>query len=210
MCASNGLCCRFSFPFFPLLVIFKQVSSLNPTLWRTCRVIANDARLKLLRILFEEGENSVTMLGRQTALAEPHASLHLRLLSSRGLITPRSVDKWVYYSATPNRAVNHASEILNALEQSFADAEMDNGKIVETATAFTHPRRLVIARHLQHGALPAGELSSRTKISPRALYRHLAKLATRRIVQFENDLYFLGKPSKPLGATLLSIATTQQ
>lgn len=198
----------FSFSYFRMCDKYISMQSLSPTLWRTCRVIANDSRLNLLRVLFEYGENTVTALGKRTGLAEPHVSLHLRLLNSRGLITARHDGKWVYYTAMPNRAVKHAPEIMDALEKTVADTGMKNRHVLKIATAFTHERRIVIVRHLQPGSTSARALSLRTQIPLMTLYRHLDKLVARRIVKSENHLYALGKPSKLLGETLLSIAAT--
>ena len=43
--------------------------------------------------------------------------------------------------------------------------------------------------------------------STRALYRHLGKLTTRRMVKQEDGYYRLARPENPLGQTFLAIAT---
>lgn len=198
----------FSLPHFRMCGIYMIVQSMKPTLWRTCRIIANDSRLNLLQLLFKLGENSVTALGKQAGLSESHASLHLRLLNSRGLISARIAGKWVYYSATANQAVRHAPEILDALKTSYAYTDIDNNQTFNVATAFTHQRRIMIAKHLHHGAISSVELSFRTMVPLTSLRRHLKKLEARHFIKTENNLYTLGNPSHPLAQTLLSIAAS--
>lgn len=182
------------------------MQSLRPTLWRTCRVLANETRLDLLRALFSCGESSVSGLAGKTGISRPLASTYLRALNARGLISARSAGRWVFYSDLPNLAVEHSGTIGDAVRRCFA-AGAENGSLVKVATAFTHKRRILISRCLCEGEKSYQELLATTRISPAALYRHLEKLAARQMVEEENEYYRLASPVNPLGQTLLAIAT---
>ncbi len=53
---------------------------LQPTLWRTCRVLANRRRLQILRLLAGGRELTVTTVARQLEIATPVASQSPRAL----------------------------------------------------------------------------------------------------------------------------------
>jgi len=179
---------------------------LRPTLWRTCRVLANETRLNLLRVLFSCDESTVSVLARETGISLSLASIQLRSLNARGLVSARPAGRWVFYSANPNLAVEHAGIIGNAIRERCA-AGTENKSLIEMATAFTHPRRIAIARCLSEGAKTFPELLVSTHISTMALYRHLGKLAARHMMEQEDDRYLLARPKNPFGQTLLAIAT---
>lgn len=178
---------------------------LSPTLWRTCRVIANETRLNLLRALFSCEESTVSMLAEKAGISISFASSQLRVLNARGLVSARSSGRWVFYTATPSLVVEHADAIGNAIRASCA-VGTDNKSLMETATAFTHPRRIIITKCLGEGEKTVSELMKSTNISPMALYRHLKKLTARRMVDQENNRYRLARPENSLGQTLLAIA----
>ena len=183
------------------------MKALNPTLWRTCRAVSIPTRLNLLRALFRFHESSVATLARETRISEPMASIQLRALNSRGLISARPSGKWVFYSDNSNLAIESSAMILEALRECCA-VEMKNTELIEMATAFTHQRRIAIVKSLDSGSKPLGQLSIATQIPPPSLYRHLAKLENRKVVLSEGDLYCLALPENPLGKTLLEIATS--
>lgn len=178
---------------------------LKPTLWRTCRVLANETRLNLLRALFSCDESMVSALAEKTGISVSLASIQLRALNARGLVSARPFKRWVFYSATPNLAVEHAGAIGNAIrERCTAGAE--NESLIKMATAFTHPRRIVIVRCLVKEQKTFSELLALTNISAVALYRHVGKLTDRHMVEQEDGRCRLARPGNPLGQTLLAIA----
>lgn len=180
---------------------------LSPTLWRTCRAIANETRIGLLRALVSDGETSVTELGGRTGISQPHASAHLRLLNSRGLISARANGKWVFYRAAPNPHVEHAARILSAMEECFSRSDLHDADIFRIATAFTHERRIRIVQQLYRCSLTDPELARRTQIPLSSLHRHLAKLSARDMIDVADGCCALRFPVHPLAQTLLGIAT---
>jgi hypothetical protein len=55
---------------------------LQPTLWRTCRVLANRNRLQLLELLIEEPSQTVSLLAKRLRLSAK--------LEARGFVTQKA------------------------------------------------------------------------------------------------------------------------
>lgn len=60
------------------------MSKLRPTLWRTCRVLASETRLRLLWTLFENEGLCVADLAHRIGISEQNASNQLRSLYISG------------------------------------------------------------------------------------------------------------------------------
>lgn len=183
------------------------MEELNPTLWRTCRVLSNESRLQMLMSLFEKGAVSVGQLARNSGISESSASMHLRALNSRGLISAERRKLFVFYSPVPNPAVRYAPELVDALRYCRNHADGIHW-IMKQTTAFTHYRRIDIAIALSNEPMEHGQLAREARISPVALYRHIRKLMDRGYVSEEKGLYRLQSQSHPLGATLVAAATS--
>ena len=181
------------------------MKNLRPTLWRTCRVLANPIRLGLLRELFSAKELSVTALATRAGLSEKTAGIYLRAISARGLISARPEGRWVFYAAKTNPEVAHAGVLLSIIRDCYKTG-MENEDIIHYVTAFTHQRRIDIAAQLQQKTMTVMELSLATRISPPALHRHLKKLIDREMVEHLGKTYALKIPSNPLGQALLQAA----
>lgn len=181
------------------------MSSLHPTVWRTCRVLSSESRLKLLWKLFQEGEGSVTSLGKALGLPEPLASRYLRALNARGLISSQRRKKYVFYRPEANPEVEHAERMLTTLRNGY-DRFMPLSLVAHQMTAFTHPRRIDIVRALNAGACDEAQLSIRTHISPQALYRHLKKLLGRGFIEKTGGEVRLRSQTDELAEVLLNIA----
>ena len=181
-------------------------SHLNPTLWRTCRVLANPTRLRILSCVMNDGPTTVTMIMRSCALSEPRASQHLRLLQSRGLLSATRTSRWIHYVAQPDPLVPDAARLLKALRQSIRQGETSDNQI-QALTALTHVRRILIVRALHQQSLSVSELIPVCQISRPALYRHLAKLEHRGWVARDTDeICHLTPPAEGLAHALLALA----
>jgi DNA-binding transcriptional ArsR family regulator len=181
------------------------MEELSPTLWRTCRVLSNESRLRMLWRLFESGEMSMGQLARSCGLGESSASMHLRALNARGLISAERRKLYVFYASVANSKVRHATDLLDALKACH-DKSDPIPWIINQTTAFTHLRRIEIVKALSHGNLGTVDLSLKTRISPLALYRHVRKLIARGYVENNQDELCLTVQSHPLGQALLSAA----
>jgi DNA-binding transcriptional ArsR family regulator len=127
-------------------------------------------------------------------LSITQASLYLRALEARGLLSVRRRSRWVYYEAPPAASGGAAGILVEALRISFQDNKDSTETIFNLATAFTHPRRIEIFRALQQ---PQNfqDLQKQTRVPTRALERHLRKLEKRDFVMRKADAY-LGMSQK--------------
>lgn len=78
--------------------------------------------------------------------------------------------------------------------------------VFRLVTAFTHPRRVEIFRALRAGPASPGQLQFVTRISSRALLRHLAKLKARGFVKPRQGLYSIVQPTDALRRGLARLA----
>lgn len=178
----------------------------HPTLWRTCRVLANAGRIRCLKAVLEWPRSTVGEVARRAAVAETVASEHLRALQARGLILASRESRWVRYSPDPDPLVKGARNLLAAMRRVLLAEGRSETDVIRSLTAFTHPRRLEMLRCLQcvESALPES-LSASTRISQPALSRHLAKLEARQLVCRDGPRWRLARGSGRLEKTLLSL-----
>jgi DNA-binding transcriptional ArsR family regulator len=157
------------------------METLHPTLWRMCRMLANEKRWRLLCKLFELGSVSTGSLAGQAGMSRPVASLYLHALESEGLIVSERRGRFVVYAPGSNPKIPYAGSVLAALRGCCGEG-VAFGTVSKAATAFTHARRIMIVNALGPGPLSAPELSVRAQVPPQALYRHLDKLERRGIL----------------------------
>ena len=62
------------------------MANLNPTLWRTCKMLAGQTRIRLLRQLHRQPGPCVADLGKAVGIKRSDASQELRRIQSRGLL----------------------------------------------------------------------------------------------------------------------------
>lgn len=155
---------------------------LNPTLWRTCRVLANNWRLEILRHVFAHPGDNVKTVAESLKISQSLASQYLRNLNSRGLISSEKYRSEVFYSPKPNITIPETKYLLNALEMVFFSECQSNSQIIRTLTGFTHPRRLKIMAILGNDRVECDRLIEASNISFRAFNRHMRKLIDRGIV----------------------------
>jgi len=181
-------------------------SQLRPTLWRTCRVLANRTKLRILAHLVHHPGQCVSQVATDLGLSVSIASQYLRSLNARGFLAVRRVGRWVYYSPSADPTVPEAGELLRALGRTFKARGRAVDTIFRLATAFTHPRRQEIYSTLHERPLPLHELACQTGISRQALWRHLTKLRDRGFVVFEEGRCRAVAPNGVLGRTLARLA----
>ena len=178
---------------------------LHPTLWRTCRVLANPVRLRVLQHVFDRNESHVSEVARACQLPLSSATMALRALQARGLLGVRREGLFVIYFAQADDSVEHASAILTAMRQAFRRQDATE-ELVRSVTAFTHVRRLFIVQALAAKPVDAATLSVVCGISRPALYRHLDKLTRRAVVRAdEHDVWKLIVPESRLLRDLLML-----
>ena len=181
--------------------------ALQPTLWRTCRVIANRSRLRMFALLLKHPGQTVSAVADSLKLPLPVASQYLRALEARGLIEVRRVGRRVSYRLPGPSSGSHARGIVEALSETFRldlDAE---ATLFKAATAFTHPRRVEIHRALRDKPRTLLELHAATHIPFWALHRHLRKLEDRSFVVSRSGHYVAANQPDPFGRELARAAS---
>lgn len=181
----------------------------NPTLWRTCRVLANRKRLAILRELFRNPGLTVTMIASHLNLPVPLTSRYTRELNARGLLQARRSGKWVRYRPFADKSVQGTVPLLRELAHAFAVERQPVELIYRNATAFTHPRRIAIVTALRSGCNTVASLRSYTGISRFALARHVKKLKLRDFVYTDTNGCRILKPASRFASELLELATQE-
>jgi len=164
---------------------------------RLFRLLASRRRIRILRLLAVMGELPVLVIARATGDSMARASVHLGLLASAGLVWRRRSGRRVYYYVAEEPGSPLVAAVVEALRRVFAIIAKSDPRRVALAdqtssptssdaalfacfTAFTHPRRLQIIRHLmRQGTASFAELCVALSMSPRACMRHLDKLDRR-------------------------------
>ncbi len=178
-----------------------------PTLWRTCRVLANRTRLDILALLARDGAQNVSSVARHLKLSLPTASQSLRALEARGLLTCRRVSRRVEYGLTEGRRQGSADQIVAALRR-VLDRRGDRiERIFKLATAFTHPRRVEVFRAIAKGADSFAKIHAATRISVPALQRQLEKLEARGFIASTRGAYAVQTQADPFARALARLAT---
>jgi DNA-binding transcriptional ArsR family regulator len=156
----------------------------HPTLWRTSRVLANRRRLDCLKAVLDDPGLTVEAVAEGSKVPVSAASVALRALQARGLISARRISRWVSYHPVADPLVPSAEPVLKAVSAAFQEG-LSAESIIRQVTAFTHPRRLLAVRCLQkESPLDIAILAVRCQMSGQAAYRHVGKLAARGVVSF--------------------------
>jgi len=180
---------------------------LQPTLWRTCRVLANHVRLSMLQELFRKPDQTVTAMADRLDVPVSIASRYLRELNARGLLRAARSGACVSYRPAPNPSVRQATSLVVALRAALATpgrAALD--EIFSQATALTHPRRVAIIAALHRQPFSWADLKRHLGVSANALDRHLGKLRRRGFIRIRKKRYELIPLKSPLAAALIQLA----
>lgn len=187
----------------------REAPVLSPTLWRTCRVLANRRRLVLVKAMVDAPPQTVSALAQATGMPLALCSLYLKNLQSRGVCRAERQGKFVRYSLAPDPAVTQSAPIVSVLLKTFRE-NADGESIFHVLTAFTHPTRIkILGILLIHRRLDPARLAMRAACSQAALSRHLAKLASRDLVVLARQEICLKSPPTRLGRALLALVNVQ-
>lgn len=181
----------------------------NDDFWRVCRAVSTKGRLRLLWLLFEEGELSVRELAAGTQITESYASFQLKVLFSAGLLRFRRQEMSVIYRAEATVRDERTVELLATLKE-CCEKRVSYESVIRQVTAFTHGRRIEIVRMLRDDSCSFGELMDQGGMTSSALSRNLLKLESRRVVWRDAKLYRLAQPSDRLGRMLLDIVCRKE
>jgi DNA-binding transcriptional ArsR family regulator len=177
---------------------------LNPTLWRTCRVLIGRTRLKLFRQLCAEPARPVTELARRVGVGVSDASQELRRLQSRGLLQAERKGAYVFYRIGADPQVPSAAPLLKALKAACALTPHDED-ILRIAKGLSHPRRLALARALKNSPQTPMGIQAALSIPLNAAVLHCGILQEAGLVRREGNTYRLAPCAHPLARALVQL-----
>jgi DNA-binding MarR family transcriptional regulator len=181
------------------------MNSLNPTLWRTCRVLAGATRLNLLQRILADPTQNVSQLAAAVGIGEPYASQELRRLQSRGLLQRHRKGLPVFFRPIPDPQVPSAAPLLRALKSALSGAPEPAAEIMRIAHALSNEQRIIIAQALMSAAQSPKTLADRTQIRPGPLHRHLQLLIAGGFVQRKGPCLLFRTPHHPLAQALVKL-----
>lgn len=183
-----------------------NMPALNPTLWRTCRMLAGAARVKLLRELHVRPGRGVTDLARAVGIGTSDASQELRRIQSRGLLQAERRGPFVFYRLGADPQVASAAPLLRALRATLARTrKTQDPEIARIARGLAHPRRIAIAQALRRSPLRPGQLRAEVGLATSTARPHLAKLAAAGLVKRTGDWWMPAVPAHPLAKALVRL-----
>lgn len=180
---------------------------LRPSLWKTCRVLANNKRLNLLRVLrLASGEMIIKEIAKHAALSAATCGQYLKYIQARGLIAVSRRGKCGFYRLSPDKLINESDPLLHALLRAF-DMKFTNYSICKELTVFTHPVRIRLVQILEkEKRLAYDQLAAKLNMTVRSLPMHLDKLARRGVIETDGDNIALASPRNHLAEVLRRLA----
>ena len=190
-------------------------NELKPTLWRTARALANADRLNLMRLVANaKGAKGVSELALEANIPIPIASIYLRALNARGLISVIRTGSFVYYGTGSDRSLPVAVAIQGAFRRLFAKKELPDDWqdiLLPILNAYSNQRRELMVRILsEHNGISFLEFHKRSGLCETSFLRHLRILVNAGIISLDsNGLYSLAKPRNSLEAIFLAESSGQ-
>ena len=177
--------------------------TLNPTLWRTCRMLSGANRIRLLRAAFEKPGQSVTELAQALGIGTSAASQELRRIQSRGLMQSSRDGIRVVYRLEADPQVPTAAPLLKALKAAFSDFPPERDEELRAlAFGLAYPRRIAIARALQTTPQTELDLGMALRLSSYAVYSHVKILQDGGWVRRTGRNRLFATPDHPLAEAL--------
>ena len=185
----------------------QSPNPLSPTLWRTCRALANRRRLEMIRYIITcQQAVGVTDVASKMGLSVPATSQYLRALNARGLLEARRRGRHVFYQAKSDPALPAAGVLLRSLKHTLVNRRNATESVFQHVTAFTHVRRIAVVQAVARGALRIEDICQKTASSRRATVRHVRKLVRRGFLARGKDGYHIAKPNSMFARALIQLA----
>jgi predicted transcriptional regulator len=179
---------------------------LNPTLWRTCRMLAGASRIHLLRCLDESPGRNVSELAEAVGLGLPAASQELRRIQSRGFLQAERHKASLVYRFGADPQVLSADPLLKAVRASLARrGPQADARIQAIARAFAHPKRLTLLNSLRTAPRSAFALHQEFHWAYRTLQRHLIILLESGLIRRQDRRLHFVPPVHPLAKALVKL-----
>lgn len=182
------------------------IPPLNPTLWRTCKMLAGRTRIKLLRELVSHPGESVSALGRRVGIREPAASQELRRIQSRGLLQAERQGPRLIYRLAADPQVSSAAPLVKAIRSALEHfpPERDQEMCV-IAAGLAHERRIRIFRFLLAGPCALRDLAFAVRIPAHPFQVHLRTLQAGGFIARVDDRVSATVPNHPLAKALAKL-----
>lgn len=190
----------------------RRPKALAPTLWRTCRVLMNEERLRLFKTVIEHpDEMNVSQIARCLEIPQPHATNGLRALQARGLLGVRRERFSVFYNLTADRSLPEAISLQHAFIDLFNSPNLESdwiGRMMVVLKAFTHFNRLAMIRRLALGPATKRDLEKASGVVVKSLGHHLRYLRLAGLLESRGDAgtestYALCEPTNPIAKELV-------
>ena len=182
------------------------MQSLNPTLWRTCKMLTGKTRLKLLRQLQNHPGLHVSALGNSVHIGHAAASQELRRIQSRGFLQTKRRGVYLIYRMVAYPQVSSASPLLEAIQTalSLLPPERDE-EMALIAAGLSHERRIRIVRALLKAPRSASDVQFALHIPDHSFREHLRVLLASGFVAKSGHLVRFQVPDHPLAQALAKL-----
>ena len=179
---------------------------LNPTLWRTCKMLAGPTRIRLLRQLLATPDEGVSALGRHVGIREATASQELRRIQSRGLLQSNRRGPLLVYRMVADPQVSTAAPILKALQTALRERPPEqDAEICHLAFGLAHPRRILLLQTLLKSPCSLSELQFDSRISAHPFHEHLRTLLHSGFAVRAESRLRSAVPDHPLARALVRL-----
>lgn len=181
---------------------------MSPTLWRSCRVLANERRLRLLKSLLVMGPLSVSEAAGKNKLPLSITSAYLRQLNARGFLRVSRCGSHVYYTVGFDPLVQHAEILLTSICEAIKPCSTGSEfhRVIHALTTCTCPRRINLVRSIaRRPDVDYETLRRETGMSQTALHRQLGKLLHRHVIVESDENYRLAPLRDPVIALLVQL-----
>ena len=175
--------------------------------WKVCEALDCELRIELLRYLISVEKTEfycVNELAEIFKISAAAMSVHLKKLSTAGLVVSKRADRRVYYRAFASTA--EGERVIASLCRMFASGTSEERLVGlrEYAHALSHLRRHMIVRLLHESpGLSCAEIALRTDMPPHTADRLCGDLNKARIVDMNGRVCV---PEREPEATLLALS----
>ena len=182
------------------------MQNLNPTLWRTCRMLSGLTRIRLLRCLDEHPAQNVSTLARTVGVGLSAASQELRRIQSRGLLQAERRRAALFYRFGADPQVPAAAPILKALRTALAvRGPAEDERIQAIAHGLAHPKRITLLQTIMAAPKSTFALQSELQLAYRTIHRHLQALLDSGLVRRDGRTHHYVPPTHPLAKALVKL-----
>lgn len=182
------------------------MKTLNPTLWRTCKMLSGHRRIQLLRQLYGHPGRNVSELGAAVGIKRACASQELRRIQSRGLLKAKRQGRPLIYRMESDPQVLSAAPLLHAIRSAQATRRPERDlEMCVIANGLAHERRIAIARVLLIAPRSASDLNRLLRIAAPTLAKHLQILVRSGWAIRKGHRVYFKTPPHPLAQALANL-----